>query len=330
MADVNPDRTRERRLRDADRGQLLVVAGLVMAVALVALVVLLNATIYAETLATRGVEDADREAADVRAAAVGGVGELLEATNRAGPSSHAAANDTVLEGVADLDRRIARSYADRGGAVRLDADAAGLRRGKHLATDGNATSLANATGATTYAFVDGIDRTRAFSLSLAVDDLATTTAANATGEAFHVAFDGAALAGSREVYVYRNGSGGVVVANGTNGAAPTALCSVAAAPGENVTLDLTGERFGSAACPGVWPADLVVPTDRYGIGFANADAADGTVTATVRPRPAGTDPATDHAGVSPAVYDAAVELRYRTADLRFRTTVRVAPGEPRA
>jgi len=39
---------------NADRAQLLLVAGLVMAVSLVTLVVLLNATIYSENVATRG------------------------------------------------------------------------------------------------------------------------------------------------------------------------------------------------------------------------------------------------------------------------------------
>jgi hypothetical protein len=330
MADVSLDPPDGKRLREADRGQLLVVAGLVMAVSLVALVVLLNATIFTENLATRGIETADGEAADVRATAVGSVGELIDATNRADQDSHDAANDTVREAVVDLDERMARSYAERGGVVHLETNESRLTEGWYLATDGNATSLANDTGATAYTFVDGIDRTRGFSLSLSVDDLATTTPSNATGEAFHVAFDGPALPESREVYVYRNGSGDVVVANGTAGGDPDVRCSIAAASGEDVALDLTGERLGNAACPGLWPADLVVPTDRYAIGFGNADAADGTATATVRPRPAGSDPGADHDGISPAVYDATVDLRYRTADLRFETTVRVAPGEPRA
>ena len=79
MADVNaprdlddPNRGDRNRdcLRDADRGQLLLVAGLVMAVSLVALVVLLNASIYSENLATRGIEAADGDSLEVRAAAV--------------------------------------------------------------------------------------------------------------------------------------------------------------------------------------------------------------------------------------------------------------------
>ncbi|SMO81693.1 DUF7261 family protein [Halorubrum cibi] len=330
MADVSLGPPDGKRLREADRGQLLVVAGLVMAVSLVALVVLLNATIFTENLATRGIQAADGEAADVRTTAVGGVGELIDATNREERESHEVTN--VTDGVADLDERMARNYAGRGGVVHLETNESRVTEGWYLSTAGNATSLANDTNATAYAFVDGIDRTRGFSLSLSVDDddLANTTPSNATGEAFHVVFDGPALSESREVYVYRNGSGDVAVANGSAGGDPEVRCSIAAESGENVTFDLTGERLGETACPGVWPVELFAPSDPYAIRFENADAADGTATATVRPRPAGSEPGADHDGISPAVYDATVDLRYRTADLRFETTVRVAPGEPRA
>ncbi|GAA0509968.1 hypothetical protein SAMN04488066_10899 [Halorubrum aquaticum] len=328
MADVSIDAPDGDRLREADRGQLLVVTGLVMAVSLVALVVLLNATIYSENVATRGIEADDGEAAAFRASAVEGVGELVDATNRAGPPPNATVNDTVLTGVEDLDRRIARSYAERGGVTRIETDASGLTRGTYLDTDGNATSLANATNATAYGFSGEIERTRGFVLDLDADALATTTAGNATSEAFHVAFDGSALSESSEVYVYRNGGGEVVVANGTGGTAPTPRCSVAVDPGDRVSLDLTAERLEETACVGVWPTELIAPTDSYAVDFGNADAADGTAIATVRP--AGTGAAPDHADVSPAVYDATVELRYRTTELRFGTTVRVAPGEPRA
>lgn len=325
------------RFRDADRGQLLIVAGLVMAVSLVALVVLLNATIYGENLATRGVEGGDREAADVRATAVGGVGELIDATNRAEPTTHTAANETVVAGVGDLDGRMARSGADRGGTVHLVTDEPRLTRGKYVTTDGNETSLSNATNATAYAFAGGIDRTRGFTLNLEADELAATTASNASDDAFHVGFDGSALSNSREVYVYRNGSGDVVVATGSDEGTPTVRCSVAVDAGDEVRLDLTGgrlgltdERRGGTRCVGLWPAELVTPADSYAIRLANADAANGTATATVRARPTGAEPDADHDGTSPAVYDATVDLRYRTADLRFETTVRVAPGEPRA
>ncbi|MFC5136172.1 MULTISPECIES: DUF7261 family protein [Haloferacaceae] len=327
MADVIPHRPDGRRFREADRGQMLVVAGLVMAVSLVALVVLLNATIYSENLATRGVEGADREAADVRATAVGGVGELIDATNRAGP----APNETVVKGVEALDQRMARSYAERGGVVHLTTNESRITRGKYVTTDGNATKLANATNATTYTFAGGVDRTRRFTLEIELESLANTTRSNATDEAFHVAFNGSDLSESQEVYVYRNTTTDrVIVANATGGGDPTVRCEIDPGTDGEVTVDLTDERLDDTPCFGVWPSALFAPSATYTIDFGNADAAEGTATATVRPRPTGTDVDADHAGVSPAVYDATIDLRYRTANFRFETTVRVAPGEPRA
>lgn len=330
MADVSIGPPDGERFHGADRGQLLVVAGLVMAVSLVALVVLLNATIYSENVATRGVEATDGEALEVRATAVGGVGELVDATNRDEPGSFGGANDTVAAGVADLDDRMARRYARRGGVTHLDVGDPPTTEGRYLATTGNGTSLANATNATTYAFADGIDRTRGFRLELDPDALAETTAGNAPDESFHVVLNGSDLSESREVYVYRNATvDEVTVATGTNGSDPTVRCAVDAGTDGPVALDLTGERLGDGPCFGVWPSALDTPSDAYSVEFANADAADGEATATVRPG-SGSGFAADHDDDWPAVYDVTIDLRYRTADLRFETTVRVAPGEPHA
>ncbi len=330
MADVSIGPPDGKRLREADRGQLLVVAGLVMAVSLVALVVLLNATIYSENVATRGVEATDGEAIEVRATAVEGVGELVDATNHGGPDSFGAANDTVTDGIADFDDRMARRYAKRGGVVHLSIGDPPPTEGRYLATTGNDTSLANATNATAYTFAGGVDRTRGFALELDPDALAETTAENAPAESFHVVLNGSDLPESREVYVYRNATADeVTVATGTNGSDPTVQCSVDAGTGGAVTLDLTGDRLGGGPCFGVWPSALNTPSDAYTMEFEHANAADGEATATVRPGSGGGFVA-DHGDDRPAVYAVTVDLRYRTADLLFETTVRVAPGEPRA
>ncbi|ADJ15565.1 DUF7261 family protein [Halalkalicoccus jeotgali] len=65
----------------AERGQLILVTGLTIAVVLVALVVLLNTVIYTENLATRGVDAGGADALEYRAAVVGSVSELIAAEN---------------------------------------------------------------------------------------------------------------------------------------------------------------------------------------------------------------------------------------------------------
>ncbi len=327
MAHVSIGPPDGERFRGSDRGQLLVVAGLVMAVSLVALVVLLNATIYSENVATRGIEAADGEATEVRAAAVEGVGETIDAVNRAheggGPPT-----DAVLAGVDDLEERLGRSYARRGGVVLLETDASRATEGARIDTAGNDTSLANATNAPSYRLAGDIDRTRGFVLDLEVDSLASSTPGNAADEAFHVAIDPAGDE-RREVYVYRDdGSDDVVVAAGDGSEDPTVVCTVDPAGADQVSLDITGERLDGEPCVGLWASDRLAPGDEHTLEVGNGEAADGVIRATVRP--ANTAVVTDvtDADTAGAVYDTTVELTYRTAELRFETTVRVAPGEP--
>jgi len=70
MADVN-----------RDRGQLIILTGLIVAVTMVAMVLLLNTAIYTENLASRGADQSGREAVEYRATVVDGVGELIDEEN---------------------------------------------------------------------------------------------------------------------------------------------------------------------------------------------------------------------------------------------------------
>ncbi|ACM56572.1 DUF7261 family protein [Halorubrum lacusprofundi] len=306
---------------NADRAQLLLVAGLVMAVSLVTLVVLLNATIYSENVATRGIESADGEALEVRATAVDGTGELLDATNRAGPTDHADAAETVRNGVKDLDREASRSYAERGGVARIEL--LEIRNGSRITTDmaavdPNASTLAA-----------DVDRTRGFVLDVDPGSLVETNASGAVDNAFHVELNDS-TGGTHQVYVYNGTDGNVTVAVGDNSGEPTVWCETPPDGRDRVAVDLTGERLGGRSCPGIWPTALVAPDDAYDITLMSANAAAGEAAATVRAVSGDTVTTNLTGGRQPAVYEATIGLRYRTAELRFETDVRVVPGEPNA
>jgi len=312
------------RFRDADRGQLLLVAGLVMAVSLVTLVVLLNAASYSEDLATRGVEAADGEALEGRAAAVEGTGTGVDATNRnaTNETTHAEVRGTVSDGIAALDEDLLSMYAGRGGTLRLETDTSAIRDGSRIADD-----LPGTADETTVA--EGVNRTRGFVLDADASTLAETNASMAREEAFHVVLN-VSGGGSDEIYGSRNESATdvVSVAVGDDDGTPSVLCDVDVGGDDRVAVDLTGERLGGESCPGLWPTELVDSGDAYDIRAENGDAADAAVTATVLPA-SGDDVAPD-LDATAAAYDAAIDLRYRTAELRFETTIRVAPGEPDA
>ena len=292
------------RFRDADRGQLLLISGLVVAVSLVALVVLLNASIYGENVATRGVEAADGEALEVRAAVVEETEARLDAANRDGPTTAA----DVDASVDAIERNLTARYASRGGIAVVDLlDTAS---GQYLTGPVNDSTA-----------ITGVDRIRAFSVANG-SDLPSTEAA-----AFTVVLNDTAADTTHEVYLYES-DGDVVVARGENGSTPTERCRYPAS-GAPVALDLTGDRLDGEPCPGVWPEALSDESDGpFDVEFENADGVGAEATATV-----GTDanPESDTAlTVRDAVYAATIEFRYRTADLRFETPIRVAPGEPDA
>ena len=311
----------DRRFRDADRGQLLLISGLVVAVSLVALVVLLNASIYSENVATRGIEAADGEALEVRAAAVEETGKLIDGTNRNRPANHSEATAAVEEGIADLDEYLARAYADRGGVTRVSGDPSSIRAGRYVT--GNLT--ANGTGDSNATLADGVAQTRGFVVEVDPDELAPTDAAGAPTDAFYIEFDDG-VNETREVYVYNGTGDNVTVAVGQNGSAPTVVCSTPIA--DRVAVDLTGGTLGDERCPGLWATSAGALGAPYDVAIERTDKANGTVTATVRPDSG--DAVGSDLTSSPAVYDAEIDLSYRTAELRFETTVRVTPGEPDA
>ncbi|GAB3693052.1 DUF7261 family protein [Halorubrum pallidum] len=303
--------------READRGQLLLVAGLVMAVSLVALVVLLNASIYSENLATRGIEAADGEPLEIRAAAVDGTGTLIDATNRRQPGSYSDARTDVEDGIADLDGRLARTAAGQGGVSHLNLTGDELREGRYV------TGPVDDSAA-----IRDAERTRAFVLDIDASSLPSANASTAPGDAITVVFNESDSNRTHEAYVYdpTDGPADAAVATATNGTDATETCQLDAVDGDRLAVGLTAGTVGGEPCPGIWPADLRDGSVTYDIEFVNTNDTDAEMTATVLTT---TEPHGSLADAStPAVYDATLRLRYRTADVRFETTVRVAPGEP--
>lgn len=108
--------------RSRDRGQLLLVAGLTVAVILVVLVLLLNTVIYTENLATRGIDSGAGDGVEYRATVVGSVAELIARENAhydegRPPMEGVAAGIEVIEGTL-LERHLERGTIAE---VRTDA-----------------------------------------------------------------------------------------------------------------------------------------------------------------------------------------------------------------
>lgn len=101
------------RPRPRDRGQLILVAGLTVAMILVMLVLLLNTVIYTENLATRGIDSGTGDAIEYRATVVGSVGELIEQENEQYDEGYPP-DEGVVEGIATINGNLSDRHLTRG------------------------------------------------------------------------------------------------------------------------------------------------------------------------------------------------------------------------
>ena len=335
MAGMRRTAVGERAGDDTARGQLLFATAIVLAVGLVALVTLTHGVVYGAADAAHGLEPTP-DPLLTRGEAIDGIEASIETTNAHPQPSTQAATASVLGRIDRFDTRLARSVMTRGAVVHVETTPARVTPGWVLAVGGPNASLSNATGATRYTLAGDLERTRALTLTLTANRLAETTASRARADAFHLAFERPDATASEAVYVYRDGTGGVVVATGvvtgvTTRAAnetPTVRCVIhPTATDGTVTLTLSPERLEPTRCAGERSAAPTEANAPSAITVANGDAAAGSVRAVVETSGDPTvPPAADHDGFSPGVYDVVADVRYRSPGVQFVTTVRVTPG----
>ena len=299
MADVTD------RLGCGERGQLLLITALALAVILLTVALLLNAAVYTENVATRETAADSRDAIAFRGEAVDGVADLIRTENRGGGDAAAVAAGINATGPL-VDRQQARS------GIVAAVSFNGTTDGQRLAAD----SLDNGDD---WAVVEGADRPRNVTLSVDPTSLADSPA-DVEADALGVRF--VTTAGNETRYVYREG-GEVAIDAANETHSPSRQCSIPTA--DPTTVDFTGDQLsaGSATVDcfrGLWPEPTVED-----IRIVNGGAGDGAFAATVR----GYDTVNTNVDTEGVVYAATVDLTYRTPEVDFETTVRVAPGEPR-
>lgn len=312
MADVN------------DRGQLILVTALAIAVLLVGLVLLLNTVIYAENLATRGADIGGQDAVEYRQTVITGVGGTIDSENSVGYDSSTAVRENVSSAVGRLDELLAQKHIKRTELVEVSN--VSLTDGTVLLqpTDTNGFNSSAASGSMTdWPLASSVESTRGFVMTIDGSDVTGTTRSNG----FQVIVDDGT--NQWKLYVYDDGGLTIDAKNGTE--TPNTVCTPT---GPNVTIDVTGGTVDGEPCPGIVFAKGVATP--YTISFANGDTAGGTYSLTLKG-----DPTTHsnvqanfngpQSGLAPrygyAVYDATVDVRYQTNVIRYTDTVRIAPGE---
>lgn len=168
MADVNPrvpGRHDEPPGQD-DRGQLILVTALSLAILFVTLALILNTAIYTENLATRsgdigGATDAVRYH-DAARDAVGGIIDYANAYNH---TSNSTLQSNLSAGVDDFRNNSARLFVsgDRGVETTLDTTENGTR----IAQSDPSRNFTNTSGtANDWTIATNIDKTRAVTINI--------------------------------------------------------------------------------------------------------------------------------------------------------------------
>ena len=274
-----------------DRGQLLLVAGILLAVLFVALAVLVNAAIYTDNVATRGGDPAE-EALTYQDGVTDAVGGLIEAEN---------AEAGAGEGFTDVDQRV----RDGVSAIGVAAERNNLRRATTTETAVTGTREGRLIRERNVGdFEDweaNASAARGFVIELDTDEMTE-------GSPLSIDLDGT------ELEVNKTG-GDVVVEGGTE----NVECRTNA--DGTIRFDVTGERLGDEPCRFGWPTFGATGD----VGFENGTHAGGSYELTVA---SDDDPAWLAPETTPAVYSVEIDLRVVTPELRYETTVTVAPGEP--
>lgn len=306
--------------RDRGRGQLILVGGIVVAIALVALVLLLNTVLFAENVASQGVDPGVDRAADYTTMAERAGARIVRIESGVEHESWEAARTSVEDDVGHVSDQSARRSLERHGAtasIEVDDPSRGAvlvqnETGPFESTagDGNWTLVSSTAGVRNF--------------TTTVDASGTSTLAD-DGEPFTLRVE--TDADTWEAQVYDSGSNTVVV--GVDGETCESNRSVATVNWTRGTL--AGCRFPFATDGS--GARLEGP---YTIAYENGTRATGTYRLVVRDESSDDVESGNFAAAGsgdsprryPAVYDLVLAVAYGEAGADYETRVRVAPGEP--
>ena len=325
MADVRrpPDRCPSGgRSGNDDRGQLLLVGALALAVVFVALALLLNTAIYTGTLATR---DSGVEATPAI--------EYVSASQRAGVDAIASVNRRNNSSANDLNRAFNATMgrwddlASHHRAVAGDAtdtDVTRITNGTRIQQDDAGRNFTNDSDAANWTVVSGVSGVRSMRFTVEASTLADDPADLLADEVYHLTVTSGA--GTRTVFVYDTPSGPEIRVD--DGGAET-TCAAGSVTDGTFVVDIPNESVGGASCPALGAVDST--SGSTSIEYDDAGAVAGTYTMVVDEPPA----ALSLSGVSAAgsgspywtyaVYSAELDVSYRTGELDYAATVEVVP-----
>ncbi|WP_332898684.1 DUF7261 family protein [Haladaptatus sp. CMSO5] len=307
----------------SERGQIILVVGLVLAVMFVALALLLNTAIYTENLATRSDNSVSGTAGEFNRDAITEVQKSISYANQNNNPSDSDLELSVQSSVDDWEFLAARHYARNGQSVSITVDS--ISKERHIRQTVSTNNFENRTGIPNWDVTTGADELRTFQMDVRhnVSDVCTTT-----GTCFTVVFENTTNP-SDTWYLYvdnETASTNVKVVVQQQGG-PQESCTGDA----NADINLTEGTLDGTPCTAFSFVDEL--DGSYDIRFENGAKVLGTYDIRVTSTETDTESITQNYGtVSEPQYDTridsvAVSLDFRHADLQFTKTVTVAAEE---
>lgn len=322
--------------RERDRGQVILIAAFALAVVFIALALVLNSAIFAQNLASRsGPEQSD--AITYQREMVRGVGDVMEYANYHNNSTYSDARDNFTAAVSALDNATGSQQALNSRVVGVEA--VSVHSGTQIVQNNSTAapaSLYTPEGVTTpvnWTLVSGADGARQIQFNVSKDNLVTSCSNFNQSTCFHMNVTETSGTQNWTMGLYQGSSGDfrVRVYNGSG-----TFDTAAPVSGDYHTVDVTaGEIDGEEWAPLDFAENVDPP---YDIEFVWGDHANGSYRMIVNDSalanmtsPASSNfaegPTNDQPYVANGVYSSVIRVRYRTDSLRYRTDVRIAPGE---
>lgn len=337
MADVRYVRDDRRGIRNSDqeqsahqdRGQLLLVGALALAVLFVALALLLNTAIYTGNLATRdtGVDATPviEYVSESRAAG----SAAISSVNERNASSPSELSTSLRETVDDWDRLAAHHRAVGGDVVGVDV--ASVTNGTRIQQDDATRDFTNDGGSEDWTVVADGDitgvRAMRLTVNMSTSPLADDPADFLSGDVFYVEVTSGGE--STRLFVYENAGGTPEVTVVDDGVTRPA-CPAGSVTGDTFVIDVPNRSVGGAPCPAL--ADVTDVGTGVTVEYEDANKIAGTYGMVVDERPGDLDTlgVDDVAGGSPywtdAIYGAQFDVTYRTETVDYATQIEV-PAE---
>lgn len=316
------------QLTRRDRGQLMLVTALVLAVLFVALALLLNAIVFTGTLATRDGGGA-AEPLRYRDAGTAAVADLLAATNAMSADSYTDLRSALAASVATWDAAAARHAAAAGAVSNLTL--VGVTNGSRIVQDNATRALTDATGNGNWTLASDVGGARGYRLTLnrsalvnAADSDGNASALRDAGVFRIVVSDGPS---TWRLYLYRDGAGHLSLKVGDGSGTVSAACEASGGGDQFVDVRPTAATVGGDPCAPLANVTWSGPVD---LAYERGDHAAGTYEVTVAGE-AGSLPGTYTADQSPRaeplLYAATVEMRHVAPERRWAGRLRIVPGD---